>query len=146
MKIKPMTRGDAQVIQSWTYPPPYDFYNQSSSEEGIEELMAYHAIYRDEELIGFYCLGSFAQVPNSTYSYSADYTDVGFGMRPDLTGQGNGRVFVEYVMSMAEKGKRPLRLTVASFNQRAIRLYEQVGFRTLTAFDRNGTVFQVMTR
>lgn len=146
MKVKKMTRANAHTIQSWTYEPPYDFYNQTPSEEGLEELMAYKAVHDQEELIGFFCLGQFAQVPNTTYTYSTTYTDIGCGMRPDLTGQGKGREFLECVMYEAERIGKPLRLTVATFNGRAIHLYGQAGFRTVASFERQGTTFQVMVR
>ena len=146
MNHQPMTPEWASQIQKWTYAAPYDFYNQSPSEEGIDELMTYQAILESHELIGFYCIGSPAQVPNSTYPYSSDFTDIGLGMRPDLTGQGYGKSFVTYVVERAAEQGKPLRLTVASFNERAIHLYETLGFHTITSFERNGVPFQVMVR
>lgn len=146
MHHRPMTREWASQIQTWTYAAPYDFYNQSPSEEGIDELMTYQAILESHELIGFYCIGSPAQVPNSTYPYSSDFTDIGLGMRPDLTGQGYGKSFVTYVMERAAEQGKSLRLTVASFNERAIHLYETLGFHTITSFEHNGVPFQVMVR
>nr|WP_251127385.1 GNAT family N-acetyltransferase [Exiguobacterium sp. s63] len=141
-----MTREWAGQIQEWTYGAPYDFYNQPPSEEGIAELMTYQAIVAEHELIGFYCIGVAAQVPNSTYLYSSDFTDIGLGLRPDLTGQGYGKSFVTYIVERAMERRKPLRLTVASFNERAIHLYETVGFRTITSFERNEVPFQVMVR
>lgn len=146
MHHRPMTREWAGQIQEWTYGAPYDFYNQPPSEQGVAELMTYQAIVEEHELIGFYCIGSPAQVPNSTYPYSSDFTDIGLGMRPDLTGKGCGRPFVTYIMERAMERRKPLRLTVASFNERAIHLYETVGFRTITSFERNEVPFQVMVR
>ncbi|WP_214875083.1 GNAT family N-acetyltransferase [Exiguobacterium sp. CH10] len=146
MYHRPMTLEWAGQIQEWTYGAPYDFYNQSPSEEGIDELMTYQAMLEDHELIGFYCIGAVAQVPNSTYPYSSDFTDIGFGMRPDLTGKGYGKSFVTYVMERAAERGGPLRLTVASFNERAIHLYETLGFHTITSFERSEVPFQVMVR
>ncbi|MCV9900531.1 GNAT family N-acetyltransferase [Exiguobacterium sp. N5] len=146
MHHRPMTCEWACQIQEWTYEAPYDFYNQSPSEEGIAELMTYQVIVEEHELIGFYCIGSPAQVPNSTYPYCLEFTDIGLGMRPDMTGKGHGRLFVTYVMERAMERGKPLRLTVAAFNERAIHLYDTVGFRTITSFERNGTPFKVMVR
>lgn len=146
MHHRPMTLEWAGQIQEWTYEAPYDFYNQSPSEEGIDELMTYQAMLEDHELIGFYCIGAAAQVPNSTYPYSSDFTDIGLGMRPDLTGKGYGKSFVTYVMERATERGEPLRLTVASFNERAIHLYETLGFHTITSFERSEVPFQVMVR
>lgn len=86
------------------------------------------------------------QVPNSTYPYCLEFTDIGLGMRPDLTGKGRGRLFVTYIMEGAMERGKPLRSTVAAFNERVIHLYETVGFRTITSFERNGTQFKVMMR
>ncbi len=146
MHIRPMTRENARAIQAWTYEAPYDFYNQDPSAEGLDELMTYHAIHDDEGLFGFYCLGPYAQVPNPTYAYDAIHLDIGLGMRPDRTGKGQGRSFVETVLGAAEREEKPLRLTVAAFNERAIHLYEQVGFRQVAAFVKGQTNFIVMVR
>jgi len=145
MDIRPMTRQDAHVIQAWTYEAPYDFYNQEASAEGLDELMAYRAVH-DRALIGFYCLGVYAQVTNDTYVYDDTYTDIGLGMHPDRTGQGHGRQFVRMVMREAAREGKPLRLTVAAFNRRAIHLYEQLGFRHVASFEKKQTCFLVMNQ
>ena len=140
-----MTRQDAHAIQTWTYEAPYDFYNQQASAEGLEELMAYQAVH-DSTLIGFYCLGTYARVPNDTYVYGDTHTDIGLGLHPERTGQGYGRTFVRLVMQEAAREGKPLRLTVATFNQRAIHLYGQLGFQQVTSFEKGATRFLVMTR
>jgi len=145
MDIRPMTRQDARAIQAWTYESPYDFYNQEASAEGLDELMTYQAVH-DDTLIGFYCLGRFAQVPNDTYVYEDTYTDIGLGLHPDRTGRGHGRTFVRLVMREATREGKPLRLTVAAFNERAIHLYERLGFQQVTSFEKGATRFLVMTR
>lgn len=144
MKCDPMTEQDAHAIQAWTYEAPYDFYNQTPSQSGLEELMHYQAVHEAGELIGFYCLGVYAQVPNDTYEYDDVHLDLGLGMRPDLTGQGRGRNFLETVLSEAKRSGKPVRLTVASFNERAVRLYERVGFRSVASFQKGATEFLVM--
>ncbi|UTT43172.1 GNAT family N-acetyltransferase [Exiguobacterium aurantiacum] len=145
MDIRPMTRQDARAIQAWAYESPYDFYNQDASVEGLDELMAYQAVH-DGALIGFYCLGRYAQVPNDTYIYDDAYIDIGIGMHPDRTGRGHGRTFVRLVMREAAREGKPLRLTVAAFNQRAIHLYEQLGFQHVASFERSEIRFLVMTQ
>jgi ribosomal protein S18 acetylase RimI-like enzyme len=67
-------------------------------------------------------------------------------MHPDRTGQGNGRTFVQLVMQEAAREGKPLRLTVAAFNERAIHLYERLGFQQVTSFEKGSTRFLVMTR
>lgn len=146
MHIRPMTRQNAHAIQAWAYESPYDFYNQIPSVEGVDELMTYHTVHDDAGLFGFYCLGPYAQVPNSTYAYDDAHLDLGLGMHPDRTGRGHGRSFVRLVMQEAVREGKPLRLTVAAFNKRAIHLYEQLGFQQVTSFEKGATRFLVMTR
>ena len=57
---------------------------------------------------------------------------IGFGLRPDLVGQGQGAGFVSVCAEYAVKQSRYrgdyVRLGVAKFNQRAIKAYEKAGF------------------
>jgi RimJ/RimL family protein N-acetyltransferase len=89
---------------------------------------------REGEVTGFFCLGEDARVPG--WSYDDSPLDLGMGLRPDLTGQGQGILFLEAVF--AHLGQHfpgvPLRATVASWNQRAIRLTEQAGFQEIARF------------
>lgn len=140
--IKKMTQENALVIKSWKYEEPYNIYNITDVKELLEE--PYYVLY-NEELIGYFCIGSSAQVP--PYEYSDDYIDIGFGMKPNLTGKGNGYKFLERCISFVENNQnKPLRLTVAKFNKRAIKLYKNHGFKKVTEFDRNDKRFVIMTR
>jgi ribosomal-protein-alanine N-acetyltransferase len=73
-------------------------------------------------------------------------------MRPDLTGRRLGREFLTAGLDFARQRFAPatFRLAVATFNQRAIRLYEKVGFGAVATFvsptRRSETVFVLMTR
>ncbi|THG92089.1 hypothetical protein AJ85_17150, partial [Alkalihalobacillus alcalophilus ATCC 27647 = CGMCC 1.3604] len=52
-------------------------------------------------------------------------------IKPHLTGKGFGYDFCSFIFSYIQKQKASqtrLRLTVATFNQRAIRLYKKLGF------------------
>ncbi|KUO96344.1 GNAT family N-acetyltransferase [Ferroacidibacillus organovorans] len=149
-----INRERAIVIANWTYDSPYDFYNVVESVETIADLMNgfYRAVLsEDRQMIGFYCTGESAQV-SAGHAVSAyergedDVVDFGLGMRPDLTGRGRGASFLIYILKeiLANNPGHALRLTVAVFNQRAIRLYQKFGFQTVIQFDRQGTLFQTM--
>ena len=151
--IQRISRNDAIQILNWKYNAPYDFYNNEENEESIKELLGNsYSIVVDEnnQLIGFFCIGNSAQVPAGTQygAYSEKCIDIGLGMRPDLTGQGLGYSFFSFILSHVQEADQsvPLRLTVAKFNERAIRLYEKLGFKKRMEFSNGSTVFLTMVR
>jgi ribosomal-protein-alanine N-acetyltransferase len=77
------------------------------------------------------------------------YSDIGLGMQPALCGKGRGYLFVKAGLDFAFKEfhNRQLRLTVASFNKRAIHVYEKSGFRHSAVVTHNKTkkAFRMMT-
>ncbi|WP_048745135.1 GNAT family N-acetyltransferase [Paenibacillus sp. P22] len=145
-----MTVSHAREIARWSYAPPYDFYDMGEDDETVEELMRYTAVLKGDGLFGFYCLGSWAQVPAGRglgyYREGSGAVDIGLGMNPEHAGRGEGKRFVSYVAAEAVRIASPslLRLTVASFNLRAKKVYERLGFRVVGKF-RSGTAeFEVM--
>lgn len=152
LTILPLDRAAALDVARWRYPPPYDVYNIGSDPADLALFLAhaadYYQIRAGAALIGFCCYGEEAQVPGGDYSPPA--LDLGLGVRPDLTGRGQGRRYFDAVTSFAERQFEPpaLRLTVASFNQRAIRLYSRAGFCEIGRFNAvfSGRPFIVMRR
>ena len=139
----------AREILSWRYSPPYDLYNQEVSAAGVEELLtqSYKAIVDQEgHLIGFYCTGQAAQVPkgHEFNMYQEACLDIGLGMKPELTGKRFGRGFLAFILKEFEADS--LRLTVAKFNQRAIRLYEVFEFKQAGIFAKGDIEFIIMIR
>ncbi|MBS4217457.1 GNAT family N-acetyltransferase [Bacillus sp. FJAT-49711] len=147
-----MNKENAKKIINWKYEPPYDFYNMDDTDESLQELIQYKGIFDDEELIGFYCVGSFAQVPFGreigSYPEVEGLLDLGFSMKPKLTGQGFGYPFISFIMDEVEQkyNLNIIRLTVAEFNKRAIAAYKKLGFATQTSFIANDTAFLVMVK
>ena len=144
-----MTESHATEILNWQYPPPYDMYNQEVTQAGIEEHLnqSYKAIVdQNNNLIGFYCTGQPAQVPkgHEFNVYEKSCLDLGLGMKPELTGKGLGREFLAFIL--AELDVDSLRLTVAKFNQRAIRLYEAFEFKRADMFTNGEVEFITMIR
>ena len=131
--VRPMSLQDARQVITWEYPEPYDVYNLACTDEVLEELTAgsYRAAADGKTVCGFFCTGQDARVPGGNYSDPA--LDVGLGLRPDLTGQGRGEAFVADILDYLQPTV-PVRLTVASFNQRAQRCYGALGFETVGSF------------
>jgi len=152
LTIVPLNLSAARQVAGWRYPPPYDVYDIGEEPLALATMIrpgaGYHAILAGEELVGFCCFGEEARVPGG--DYSAPAVDVGLGVRPDLTGRGQGRHVFDAVTLFAERAFRPpaLRLTVAAFNKRAIRLYQNAGFRETERFAAtfSGRPFLIMVR
>lgn len=138
VEIRPVTQPDVREFITWRYEPPYDGYNINGDPD---ELVAYflgssvecHTLVDDGELIGFCTFGSDAQVPGGDYFQNR--LDVGMGIRPDLTGQGNGASYVAAVVDHALTKSPSLRVTIAEQNARAIRVWEANGFQRAQSFE-----------
>ncbi|NLW17956.1 MAG: GNAT family N-acetyltransferase [Firmicutes bacterium] len=138
-QIYAMDEKAAFQIIHWHYDPPYNVYNLGGDEREIDAMLdGYHfAVYTEKEgLVGFFCYGLSAQLPGGRARgiyRGKRVLDIGLGMRPDLTGKGWGPSFVRAGVNFAIAKWRPLalRLTVASDNLRAIKVYERVGFTVI---------------
>jgi [ribosomal protein S18]-alanine N-acetyltransferase len=149
--IEKMNEHVARDVLSWKYDEPYDFYNNEVAPEAIREMLdnQYYAVIDTVRgLVGFFCLGNSAKVPNNFYIYSEDFIDIGVGMKPELTGKGYGFPFLSFVLDYMNKTFEgsELRLTVAKFNQRAINLYEKFGFSKEIEFNKGLTPFITMIK
>jgi len=128
-----MTRAFADQVAGWRYPPPFDTYDVDGPE--VDHLLRpdyrYQIVWEGETGIGYCCFGADARVPGG--DYSSDALDVGWGMRPDLTGHGHGRAFVGAIVEFALDAYRPagLRVTIAEFNTRSQRAAASGGGFTL---------------
>ena len=156
--FEPMSDGQARAVAAWRYEAPYDFYDMANDPEGLEELLGpperregYYAVLSGDELVGFFCYGPGGQLPG--YDYPDDGSvDVGLGLRPDLTGKGLGFEFVRAGLEFGRHRFSPagFRLFVATFNERAIQIYERAGFRRVEVFmhhkDGADYPFLLMTR
>ncbi len=143
--FRPMDEASARIVPEWRYDAPYDIYNIAPDEAEKEMLLlldpqnAYYTLTNEDGgLAAYCCFGQDAQVPGGDYSTAA--LDIGLGVRPDLTGQGRGFVYVNAVLDFARR-TFPLtsfRVTVAEFNQRALRVWGKAGFRPVQTFQRSG--------
>jgi [ribosomal protein S18]-alanine N-acetyltransferase len=105
----------------------------------VQPRLHYHSVYDERgDLVGYLCFGEDARVAagRRTGVYEREAAlDVGLGMRPDLTGRGLEE-FLHAGLRLARETYSPqaFRLTVATFNRRAIRVYEKAGFRAVETF------------
>jgi len=129
-----LDREHAKEITSWRYDEPYAIYDyrDQSSNDVIGYLTdpanQIFAVLSDNELIGFRSFGPDGRVSGGTYDDS--YLDTGGGLRPDLTGRGLGaRIICKGIeFGTREFETERFRVTIAAFNQRALRVCSRVGF------------------
>jgi ribosomal-protein-alanine N-acetyltransferase len=126
-ELRPMGEELADAIANWHYEGADAFYDMDRDMDDLEELLdpgnwesKYCAVVDEHgELVGFF-----------RFEKRDDALAIRLGLRPDLTGCGLGRAFVEAGLDYARQVYAPasFRLSVATFNRRAIRVYEKVGF------------------
>jgi [ribosomal protein S18]-alanine N-acetyltransferase len=131
MRIVPMTLTHAADILTWRYPPPYDCYDVTgvAPEFLADPVNGFFAVVdASGELAGFRSFGADGRVPGGTYDESA--LDTGGGLRPSLTGRGLGRTAIATGLAFGRERFAPkaFRVTVASFNARALKVVESLGF------------------
>jgi [ribosomal protein S18]-alanine N-acetyltransferase len=128
-----MAQADAVAVARWHYPEPFSFYDWAADEDDLAELLnadlrgeAYFAA-EDEAgaLVGFF---SFRQDGRTLV--------VGLGLRPDLTGQRLGAAFLSAGLDYGRDRFAPseFSLAVATFNERAIKVYERSGFERVRVY------------
>ena len=126
MKVVPLRDEHAEAIVGWRYDPPYDVYDPAGDPDEVDLLRdparrpGLRAVFEADALLGYF-----------NFLRHGDEIHAGLALRPDLTGRGLGRAFVSAGLAYATREWAParFRLWVAAFNARAIRVYEQVGFR-----------------
>lgn len=143
-QFQPMTQSEAEhIAEQWHYDGEYAFYDVAADEEDLAEFLdpkqragKTFSVYREEELIGFF---SFNQP-------EAQIVDIGLGMHPDLTGKGEGQRFLKEGIDYAKDSFSPdlFTLSVAIFNERAIKVYERAGFKKIKTFMQatNGNTYE----
>jgi ribosomal-protein-alanine N-acetyltransferase len=144
-KFKPMNESHAQAIANWHYEGIYAFYDMDQDLADMAELLdphnwadKYYTVVNEyEELVGFF-----------SFEKEDEEIVVGLGMKPDCTGKGLGQAFVAAGLEFARQKFHPtsFSLSVATFNQRAIRVYEQVGFKPDGVFmnETNGSQYEFL--
>ncbi|HEU5138787.1 MAG TPA: GNAT family N-acetyltransferase [Bacillales bacterium] len=126
------TQKETQEIINWHYDEPYSFYDIEADKEDLAEFLdpsswgnSYVVYDKEDELIGFF-----------SFEQDGGIVEIGLGLRPDLTGQGIGFAFVKEGLAFAREQYSPqmFKLAVATFNERAMKVYEKAGFRKVRNF------------
>ncbi|MBA2463406.1 MAG: GNAT family N-acetyltransferase, partial [Nocardioidaceae bacterium] len=137
MRIVDLTPAYAADIITWRYPPPYDCYDMADADPDslVAPQTGYFALVEAETLLGFRSFGADGQVPGGCYDDSA--LDTGGGLRPNLVGKGLGREAISTGLAFGRHrfAAPAFRVTVATFNVRARRVVESLGFRHVARFD-----------
>ena len=111
---------DAAIVElgTWRYEAPYDFYDGDLEPPNNPER--FFVARDDGGIVGFYY-----------FEPKGDVLEYGLGLRPDLTGRGLGLEFFREGLEFGRERYSPtlIRLYVAAFNERAIKVYERAGFR-----------------
>lgn len=130
-----------EIAYEWKYDGDYSFYDMTADQEDLEEFLesdrsGYYIVRREEELLGYFC---FKQSGTGE-------VEIGLGMKPELTGKGLGLAFFKEGIKFAlqQYQTADLFLSVAAFNQRAIKVYQKAGFVPVKTFmqDTNGSRFE----
>lgn len=141
-----LTQEQAEDIAfNWHYDGEYSFYDMEADKEDLDEFLnpeergnSTFAVTKENELVAFF---SISEVADGTF-------DIGLGMRPDLTGKGNGLEFLKAGINFIQTVYNPenVTLSVATFNQRALRLYRKIGFKDVETFlqDTNGSTYEFL--
>jgi [ribosomal protein S18]-alanine N-acetyltransferase len=147
-----MTAEYAADIVTWRYPAPYDCYDMTGADPGfmLDPRNEVYALVTSggRELAGFRSFGADGQVPGGAYDDWA--LDTGGGLRPSLTGRGLGRTAILTGLEFGRQRFAPaaFRVTVASFNARALRVVTSLGFRPVSSFaaTTDGRSFDILVR
>jgi ribosomal-protein-alanine N-acetyltransferase len=130
-RFRLMSDEEATRISGWHYEPPYDFYDATSDPDDLAELLdpkrrkdAYYSVFDGGgDLVGFF-----------QFEREGTTVDIGLGMRPDLTGRGLGARSLLAGLAREHFSPERFTLSVATFNERAIQVYERAGFQRNTVY------------
>jgi [ribosomal protein S18]-alanine N-acetyltransferase len=134
LSISQMSQTDAEEIASWKYEGTHSFYNAENDQEDLEELLSedargnhYFSVKdSNQKLIGFY-----------TFLIHQNEVVIGLGLAPHYTGKGIGLDFVNKGINYIEKNFNNINkvnLSVAEFNERAIKVYKKAKFKTISTY------------
>ena len=134
-----LSEEEAHAIAAWRYPAPYERYDMRDG--AVEVLLrrdkgsGYYPVLEGDELVGFVCFGAEARVRGQ--QEEAATTDIGMGVAPDHVSRGIGAEVLRQAITFAQDHFHAsrLRVAVAAFNERSLRLCASAGFVEHRHFD-----------
>ena len=124
--LEPLTKEIVAKISGWEYEAPYEAY---SFKDHHDEYLLDETIWGVEQ----FCLTCDGIILGQVAcQYEGNDLWVGWSMAPELTGQGNGAVFVKRCVQEIRRVKGHtgrILLRVSARNKRAIKAYQKAGFR-----------------
>lgn len=118
-----------EVVHNWHYDGVYSFYDIAADEVDLRvftnraywENTEFAVLDRADDLVGW-----------AMFYMEGQDMWLSLGLKPELTGVGLGEGFVSQCVAFARShyglGERAIKLDVAVFNKRAIKVYERAGF------------------
>ncbi|MFC1927556.1 GNAT family N-acetyltransferase [Chloroflexota bacterium] len=104
------------IVSNWHYDDVYSLYDMTADEDDLRIFME---------------TKNWQNTIRAVLNENDEFW-LSLGLRPDLTGQGLGEEFVSecirYAISQYKLIKHTIKLAVALFNQRAIKVYQRAGF------------------
>ena len=147
-RLGPLSDGDARQVARWRYEAPYDTYNVSAEDAQLmtDPAQRFSAVRRDGALVAYVCLGAEARV--SGLVEEAGVEDLGFGLRPDLMGQGLSREILPWLLSAL--GEQPvgsrLRVVILDWNARSLAAYRGAGFTDVGSHTNDNGTYLLLER
>lgn len=132
-----------EIADRWNYEGEYAFYDMTADIKDYEEFIheqtrnendCFEAIFNNE-LLGYFCV-----IQNGTE------LEISLGLKPNLCGNGIGKEFLTQIIEFIDENYEyeKLVLSVASFNQLAMKVYHACGFKDKKVFmqDTNGDQYE----
>jgi ribosomal-protein-alanine N-acetyltransferase len=148
-EIAPLTQPEAEEVGGWSYPGIYAFYDFGTDPDDLAEILdgdRRAGLYFGVRLAGHGLIG-FVQ----TWPVGEDGSvEIGLGLRPECAGRGLGVAFVsllcEWLIERVRLRPMTITLRVATFNARAITVYERAGFKatSIEQSTRHGATVQFL--
>lgn len=130
-EFRKVSNNDVEDMLTWKYDGVYSFFDNDLSQGKIDYIKSFpldenaYSIYNKEDLL----IGNCNLYLNDKVTFSIQ-------MRPSLTSQGRGKEFLEAFLLFAKQkyNLKNIGLSVLKFNERAIRLYNNLNFKVVSEF------------